>query len=348
MFSHGPRSDFNRTIAERARAPRQAEAPSPHLELEWRRLAPTDVGQLQALIRDADEAEGTVIDSVTDVLIDLVVRDEYAALDTLGGFDRAGILRSYAAVHLWPAGDLANVVFYGATDPSWGGRGIGRALLAWQEGRGRQLLARVPGPGPAQLTAYVEEAAADRRRLLVAAGFSPLRTYLKLRRDLAAPIPDPVFPEGLVLKHATDVTEASVRHAHTQGAGEVWGEGPLTPEAWHRRWQQYRREWSFAVLDPSEGSEAVAGYLLSMPQVEALSPARRTEGAIHRLSVIPTHRGRGVARALAVTALRAFADSGLRFASIIVDPSADHSGFDLYDDLGFAPTTRAIVYGVKV
>jgi ribosomal protein S18 acetylase RimI-like enzyme len=316
--------------------------------LEWRRLAPTDVGQLQALIREADEAEGAVIDTVTDVLIDLVIRDDYSSLDTLGGFDRAGILRAYAAVHLWPAGEIANVVFYGATDPAWGGRGIGRALLAWQEGRGRQLLARVPGSGPAQLTAHVEEAAADRRRLLVAAGFSPIRTYLKLRRDLAAPIEEPVLPEGLVLKHALDVSEAAVRHAHTQGAREVWGEGPLTPEAWHRRWQQYRREWSFAVLDPSEGTEAVAGYLLSMPQVEALSPARRTEGAIHRLTVIPTHRERGIGRAMAVNALRAFAESGLRFASIIVDPENTNSGFALYDDLGFAPTNRAIVYGVSL
>ncbi|MDR1428490.1 MAG: GNAT family N-acetyltransferase [Bifidobacteriaceae bacterium] len=344
----GMRSGYSRSIAERVRAPRHPELPSPHLELEWRRLAPTDAGQLQALIREADEAEGAVIDSVADVLVDLIVRDEYASLDAIGGFDRAGVLRAYAAVHLWPVGDIANVVFYGATDPTWVGRGIGRALLAWQEGRGRQLLARVPGAGMAQLSSYVEEAAADRRRLLVAAGFSPLRTYLKMRRDLAAPIPEPEFPPGFVIKNASDVSEAAVRHAHTQGAREVWGEGPLTPAAWHRRWQQYRREWSFAVLDPSEGSEAVVGYLLSMPQVEALSPARRTEGAIHRLSVIPTHRGRGIGRGLAITALRAFAESGLRFGSIIVDPENTNSGFALYDDLGFAPTTRAIVYGVTV
>jgi ribosomal protein S18 acetylase RimI-like enzyme len=157
-----------------------------------------------------------------------------------------------------------------------------------------------------------------------------------------------VFPEGRVLCHASEVSEAAVRHAHTLGAREVWGEGPLTPESWHRRWQQYRREWSFAVLDPSEGPEAVVGYLLSLPQVEVLSPARRTEGAIHRLTVIPSHRRRGVGRALATTALRAFAESGLRFGSIIVDPENTNSGFALYDDLGFAPTTRAIVYAVNL
>ncbi|MDR1152531.1 MAG: hypothetical protein LBK72_08680, partial [Bifidobacteriaceae bacterium] len=213
MASQGLRAGHARSIAERVRAPRQAELPSPHLELEWRVLAPTDSGQLRSLIREADEAEGTVIDSVTDVVIDLVVRNDYANLDTVGGFDRAGILRAYAAVYLWPAGDIANVVFYGATDPTWAGRGIGRALLAWQEGRGRQLLARVPGAGPANLTAYIEETAADRRRLLVAAGFSPMRTYLKMRRDLAAPIAEAALPEGLVITHASEVSEASVRHA---------------------------------------------------------------------------------------------------------------------------------------
>jgi hypothetical protein len=51
---------------------------------------------------------------------------------------------------------------------------------------------------------------------------------------------------------------------------------------------------------------------------------------------------------LALTALRAYAASDLRFASIIIDPETPNSGFDLSDDLGFAPTSRAIIYGVAL
>ncbi|MDR3201661.1 MAG: GNAT family N-acetyltransferase [Bifidobacteriaceae bacterium] len=337
-----------RTIAERARAPRQPEMPSPHLELDWRRLGPTDIEQLTALISETDEAEGAVIDSVTDVLVDVIARDEHASQDTLGGFDRAGVLRAYAGVHLWPAGDASNVTFYGAVDPSWAGRGIGRGLLAWQEGRARQLLSRVPGSGPARFTAYVEDGAADRRRLYVAAGFSVQRAYLRVRRDLAAPIPEPVFPGGLVLRHAAEVSESAVRQARNFDAGETWGEGPLTPEAWHRRWGQYTPEWSFVLLDPEEGEEQVVGYLLAQPKPQALSRERRMEGAIHRLGVVPSHRNRGLGRALVATALAAFAGSGLRFAAALVDPDWPHGGFGLYDALGFAPTSRAIVYAVNL
>jgi ribosomal protein S18 acetylase RimI-like enzyme len=309
---------------------------------------PVDVEQLSALIREAEEAEGLVMDSVTDVLVDLVERDDHAHVDTLGGFDRAGLLRAYAGVHLWPFGDVATVVFYGAVDPTWAGRGIGRALLAWQEGRGRQLLSRVPGSGRARLMAYVEEAAADRRRLYVAAGFSPQRAFMRMRRDLAAPIPEPEFPAGLVVKRAAEVSEAAVFEAHNLTSVEMWGEGPLTPEAWHRRWVQYRPEWSHVALDPTKPDQPAVGYLLAQPKLQAWSRERRTEGSIHRLGVIPSHRNRGIGRALTARALGSFNESGLRFATALVDPDMPSGGFGLYDALGFAPTSRAIVYAVNL
>ncbi|MDR0946118.1 MAG: GNAT family N-acetyltransferase, partial [Bifidobacteriaceae bacterium] len=299
-----------RSIAERARAPHHAEVPSPHLQLEWRRLVPTDLDQLTSLIKEAEEADGALIDSVTDVIVDLVVRDERIGVDTLGGFDRVGIMRAYGAVHLWPEGDVANVVFYGAVDPSWGGRGIGRALLAWQEGRARQMLSRVSGSGPARLSAYVEDVAADRRRLYVAAGFSQEMAYLRVRRDLAAPIPEPDFPEGIVVRHASEVSEASVLECHGRASGEAWGEGPPTALAWHRRWGEYKPEWSFVAIDPAQGKDHVIGYVLARVQLQAWSKGKRTEASIHRLGVDPAYRRRGIGRALVTRALKAFAESG--------------------------------------
>jgi GNAT superfamily N-acetyltransferase len=344
-----PRASHSlRTIAERVRAPREPEPPSPHLQLEWRPLAPTDVDQLVKLISEADEAEGAEMESSAAVLVDLVGRNYGEQMATLGGFDRAGLLRAYAGVLLWPGGDVATVVFYGAVDPTWSGRGIGRALLAWQEGSGRQLLSHVPGSGPARLSAFVEEAAADRRRLYLAAGFSPKATYLRLRRDLAAPIEPAAFPDGLEVRCAASLPESAVREAHIQGSHANWGEGALTPELWHREWGRYRPEWSFAVIDPAEGPDVVVGYALARPRYEAFAPRGRTEGLIHRLGVIPSHRGRGIGRALATRAMQAIADSGLRFATAVTDPDVPNSGFALYDDLGFARTTRAIVYGVNL
>jgi len=182
----------------------------------------------------------------------------------------------------------------------------------------------------------------------VAAGFTNQRAYLRMRRDLAAPIPDLALPDALTVKSAAAVAEDSVRQAHHQGQAEAWGEGPMTPELWHRRWGTYSPDWSFVVLDTTEGPDAVVGYVLTMPQVEALSREPRTEGLIHRLGVVTDHRGRGIGRSLAALALKSFGDSGLRFASAMVDPDIEHSGFELYDALGFAPTSRALVYGVNL
>jgi len=300
------------------------------------------------LVKEADEAEGAVLEAPASVLIDLVERDDDGPFDTLGGFDRAGVLRAYAGVLLWPAGDVPTVVFYGAVDPAWNGRGLGRALLAWQEGRARQLLSGVPGSGPARLSAFVEEAAAERRRLYVAGGFSPKTTFVRMRRDLNAPIPAPEFPADLEILPALSLPEAAVREAHVAAAHHTWGVGPLTPDLWHRVWERYRPEWSFAVVDPSEGAQVVVGYALCMPHTETMAPTVRTEGSISRLGVVPDHRARGIGRALACHVLRAFADSGVRFATILAEPDVEHSGFALWDDLGFASTTRAMVYGLNL
>ena len=130
------------SLRVRADAPEVVEIPSGHLELSWRPLTLTDAAELQALllicaVEDAEHDRRTFEDVVEMLSGSWKDRER----DTLGGFDSSGGLRAFALVEVRP-GDTRTLrcFLFGRIHPQWRGRGLGRALVTWMEGRGRQKL----------------------------------------------------------------------------------------------------------------------------------------------------------------------------------------------------------------
>ncbi|MDR0593467.1 MAG: GNAT family N-acetyltransferase [Bifidobacteriaceae bacterium] len=331
-------------IAERVRAPIDVSTPSPRHQLLWRALRDADEPQLAALMNAQDEAPESAVDQQLPTLVAVAHLSGGPDVATLGGFDRAGVLRAAGFLQLWP--ESTAVVVHGVVDPGWSGRGIGGSLMAWQEGRGRQILAGLPGGGTARMLSYVAESAANRRRLLMAAGFSPLRSVYRMRRDLEAPIACSDLPTGLRWRQLDRIDPEMVRQTHNSATQGAWAPGPIYPELWRRRWQEYLPELSCIAYDPA--AKRVAGYALSLIQRPASTMSPRSQATIHRLAVAPAYRRRGVGRALLGRALLQFADEGRRFATAAVDPAMPHSGLAMLEDFGFTPAGRTIVYGLDL
>ncbi|MDR2454957.1 MAG: GNAT family N-acetyltransferase [Bifidobacteriaceae bacterium] len=334
-------------IAQRVRAPIELSIPSPRHQLLWRPLRAPDEPQLASLLTSPDDPHEAALDLTAAVLVgmrDVAGSPAGESGASLGGFDRAGVLRAAGLLHRWPATNA--IVLHGVVDPTWSGRGIGGSLMAWQEGRGRQLLAALPGDGVARMLAYVAESAANRRRLLMAAGFSPLCSVYKMRRDLEAPIPCLDLPAGLRWRPLERVEPEALRQAHNLATKAAWAPGPIYPELWARRWQEYRSELSCVAYDPS--CKRVAGYVLALVERPTSQLTPRSEATIHRLAVAPEYRQRGIGRALMSRALGQFADDGRRFAAALLDPAMPHSGLAMLEDFGFSPGARAIVYGLDL
>jgi GNAT superfamily N-acetyltransferase len=334
-------------IAQRVRAPIELSIPSPRHQLLWRSLRTEDETQLVSLMTSPDDAHESSLDVVAPVVMG--VREINAQPGaghgaSLGGFDRAGVLRASGVLHRWPHTNA--IVLHGAVDPAWSGRGIGGSLMAWQEGRARQLLAELPGDGAVRMLSYVAESAANRRRLLMAAGFSPSRSVYKMRRDLEAPITCHELPGGLKWRPLERVDPEMVRQTHNAATSGAWAPGPVYPELWDRRWREYRPELSCVAWDPAE--ERVAGYVLSRVERPTSQLTPRSEAAIHRIAVAPAYRQRGTGRALMSRALTQFADDGLRFAAAPLDPAMPHSGRAMFEDFGFSPGVREIVYALDL
>ncbi|MCL1898638.1 MAG: GNAT family N-acetyltransferase [Micrococcales bacterium] len=266
---------------------------------------------------------------------------------TLAGFDRVGVMRAAAALDLWPPASEGQIVVHGVVDQDWSDRGIGRALMAWSEGRGRQILARLPGDGPASLLAYVPEVAAHRRRLLMAAGFSPQDHYYRMRRDLLAPIQPAQLPNGLLWCGMDQVDRYEVMAAANRTVIAGWlTPGPMYQALWDQLWQAYHREWSQVVVDSSTGQ--VVGFALTLLCLHEWAGQKREEALIHRFGLIDEFQGRGIGSAMLAWTLQAIAATGQRFAMSLVNPGADPVGMKINQDFGFSPAGRVIVYGLAL
>ncbi|MDR1393979.1 MAG: GNAT family N-acetyltransferase [Bifidobacteriaceae bacterium] len=334
-------------ISQRVRAPIELSIPSPRHQLLWRSLRAEDSAQLTALMTNPDDSHESVLDLLPPVLVGLEQMTTAPAGKhgaALGGFDRAGVLRAAGVLHLWPGTNA--VVVSGVVDPAWSGRGIGGSLMAWQEGRGRQLLANLPGDGPARLLGYVSESVANRRRLLMAAGFSQLRSVFKMRRDLEAPIVCYSLPDGLKWRPLERVDPETVRLAHNASTAGAWSPGAIYPELWQRRWSEYRPELSCVAYDTAKGR--IAGYALALVARPTSPLQPRSEASIHRLAVVPEYRGQGIGRALMSRMLTQLADDGWRFAAAALDPVMANSGRAMFEDFGFSPGVRDIVYALDL
>ncbi|MCL2803839.1 MAG: GNAT family N-acetyltransferase [Micrococcales bacterium] len=325
---------------ERIRAPFELRLPPARHQLEWRALDSRDAAQFASL---EAQNSGQIASEEAPIPWDVVIAPGPDGEPcTLGGFDQAGVLRAAVALQLWPPAESGTVLVRGVVDPDWAGRGIGRALMAWEEGRARQILAGLPGNGPACLVTYVDETAASHRRLVMAAGFSTWRSYYRLRRDLQAPIPHFDLPDGMLWRAKDQVDPEEVRQVYNVASADGWAPGPMLKGQWDRRWDDYRPEWSRLVVDGS--TLEVVGFSLVIQREESWTGQPRQETLIHRLAVAPSHRGRGIGRALISNTLRAVGESGLRFCASLVDPEMPNASTAMHEAFGFSPTGQVIVY----
>ncbi len=335
-------------LPQRAAPPAEATVPGRHLGLTWRPLAPADLDDLQALSERCEEVDRPLTRMSRARLEEMLARPATGMkADSLGGFDSAGTLRAAAFVHA-PSGDETHArVFIGASvDPTWRGRGIGRALLTWQDDRARQILATLDPRLPGRIASYVDEHLDDRRRLYAAAGFCPLRTYREMRLRLTAePAAVPV-PEGYEIRQWTPELDDAVRRAHNEAFRDHWGSQPVDEGTWAARRRDLEPAWS--VVAVHQGSGEVAGYALTARREHEWEVLGHSEGYTELLGVLRPHRGAGLARAMLASVLAALHRDGIEVAALDVDLENPSGAYHFYERMGYEPQGANILYTIEV
>jgi ribosomal protein S18 acetylase RimI-like enzyme len=271
---------------------------------------------------DADESEVARLMSIG--YPEPVEAEQVRQAWTMPGFDRAADARlesdAYADVHSL---DESRVWINLRGRPS-------AALVDWAEQRALERGGRVlSGSWIAN-----EGVLSDLRRR----GFRPIRHSFRMSIDLEHDPPRPVWPDGVGPRTFEDGDARTFYEAGNEAFADTWE--PIVPPF---------DEWAHWLLDTpafdpklwflAVGDTEVAGFAICK-----VHPGDAELGWIQILGVRKPWRGRGVGRALLLTAFHAFRARGLRRAGLGVDAENPTGATRLYESVGMRVSDRFELY----
>jgi ribosomal protein S18 acetylase RimI-like enzyme len=333
-------------LSERVTAPATLTPPAPTGGLGFRPAAAADAEAVHALVLAAAAVDSpTWHPSPGEVAHWFSTTGVDPATDGLVGVDAGGHVLAAALDHTVPGREtLLRIVLLGAVHPDVRGAGVGRALLAWQLERGRQILAASPltVPGMLELTAPEGSSPA---RLASRAGLAPVRSWLELERDLAAPVPARAVPGGLTLRPLVDADIEAVRVARNDAFRDHWGSQPAEAEDWSHRFTQdtFRWDLSHVVVD---GAGAVVAFTLVEADPAAFVARGGAYAYVEYVGVVRSHRGQGLAPLVLGATIGAARDAGMAHVVLDVDAENPTGAVGLYERLGFVRATTSVSHAV--
>ena len=320
-------------LSERVDAPAELQ-PAPVSGVAWRPATLDDADDIVALATamaavdhpDWSEPREEIEELLTLSFVDI-------SRDTLLGESEGRVVAFGQALAPFEPETIVRSVLLGGVHPEFRGRGIGRSLLAWLEGRGRQQLAASGLALPGWLMAYTQDRNPGAARLFEHAGFPTERYFAQLERTLASPIPELELPAPLRLVNASlDLSEAT-RSAKNSAFRDHWGSQPTPAEAWDNFMTASTRrlDLSFLALD---GDEVVGLVILDVNEDDWVLQGYRGS-YISIVGVIAPWRRQGVAPALLAASLRESRDAGLERTALDVDSENPTGALGLYTGMGF-------------
>lgn len=317
--------------------------------LTWRPITREDVPALARLVAHSERVDQAGI--YTDET-ELSAQFDHPGLnpgeDTLAAVLPDGELAGFGVVYPAPAARKVQRLFLsGGVRPDWRGRGLGRRILDWQVGRATAMHRRVRP----HLPALVESGGVDRDdpqgRILRRAGFTPVRWWYEMARDLSAPLPEPALPAGTRLAGFDPSCVDLVRAAHNEAFAEHWGTVEVDEQVWAQRFsaaQGFRPDLSLLVW---EGGE-IAAYLLSFVYEAEIAAVGVPTAHVGYLGTRRAWRGRGLASTLLSVAMRTFRDNGYATARLVVDTENRTGALGVYQRSGFEVDRRWVTYGRRL
>ena len=328
-------------LSERVGAPAELQ-PAPVEGVAWRPATLDDLDDivvLAAAMAAVDHPDWSEPREEIDELLTLSFVD--AARDTLIGESEERIVAFGQALAPFEPETIVRSVLLGGVHPEFRGRGIGRSLLAWLEGRARQQLAASGLAIPGWVLAYTQDRNPGAARLFERAGFETSRYFAQLERSLADPIPELELPGPLRLVNASlDVSEAT-REAKNSSFRDHWGSQSTPAEPWNNFMTASTRrlDLSFLAVD----GDQVVGLVMLDVNEDDWALQGYAGSYISLVGVIAPWRRRGVAPALLAASLHASREAGLERIALDVDSESPTGALGLYTGMGFTPlhTSRA-------
>ena len=226
-------------------------------------------------------------------------------------------------------------------DPAYGGRGIGGALLGWNEARLREIATDHDSPEKV-LEAWAGNRNEAATALIRAAGYEPGTYMAEMVRPSVDDLPDHRLPDGVDIRPAREEDLRAIWEADMDAFRDHWGYVEPT-EAGYERFLAFPYNdlslWKIAWDD-----EGVAGQVKSFIDTAQNDEFDRKRGWTEAISTSRRWRRRGVAKALIVESIRELADRGMTEVALGVHTENPNGAYDLYESLGYEVVSTLTTY----
>jgi mycothiol synthase len=282
--------------------------------------------------------------SPTDMRMWIGMPERDVERDTRLWEDESGRLAAFAMLLALPDEQAASAYFYFKIHPDARDTDLAEDVLAWGEGRVREI--GVERGLPPVLKPDANEKDNYARDFLESHGYTPVRYFFLMRRPLNEPIPEHQLPEGFTLRHINPESDSDVERwieMFNLSFIDHWDFHPATIE--RRRYRMssphYHAERDLIAVAP-DGT--FAGFCLCMINPEDNALKGRNEGWIAVLGTRRGYRKIGLGRAMLLAGLHRLKADGMDTAALGVDAENPTGALGLYESVGFEKSESEIAY----
>lgn len=307
-------------------------------EFSARAVTNDDVAPVTELINTASQADvGAPAVQEHDVLNDWGHVAFDLALDSRIVLNAEGQIVGYA--EHWSLDEPhVQPYLYTVVHPDYRTGDIERYLLAWGEARAWQILPSAPPEAQFKIRAGALSTRADYKAILEESGFEHVRTFWRMRIDMDAAPPAPVWPEGVTVRVLRDMEDdlRAAFDANEEAFLDHWGYMPISFETikhWIENDPDFDATLHFLAVAQTPDGEEIAGT--------CFCKIKTTEDPdmawVDDLGVRRPWRRKGIAQALLRHAFGEFWRRGQRKAGLGVDASSLTGATRLYEKVGMRP-----------
>jgi mycothiol synthase len=227
-------------------------------------------------------------------------------------------------------------------DPAYGGRGIGTALVEWDQARLREIAAEHHDAPEKLVETWLNDRNVAAAELIRGAGFEPVTYSANMVRPTVDDLPDHRLPDGLEIRPVREEDLRTIWEADVEAFRDHWGFSEPTE-------QSYQRFLSYPYNDPTLwriawDEDGVAGQVKSYIDTAQNDELGIKRGWTENISTARRWRRRGVAKALIVESIRELASRGMTEVALGVHTENPNGAFDLYAGLGYEVVSTWTTY----
>jgi len=236
-----------------------------------------------------------------------------------------GAVQGYGAVLPWSCGKRLAIFDNPGTEDDE----LFLGLLILCEKRAAVQIQELNDPEKQTIVTHVSDSIAYQKKTLEEAGYSINKYIFNMHMNLDQEIPQPVLPQGVIIRTAQ--TGVDDEHIHTviQNAFAKPGRSPQPFDEWKEfmmRADLYQADlWFLAVYD-----DKIVGTCLCFPYEEL--------GWVRQLAVTESFRRKGLGSALLLQAFQAFKQLGFHKVGLAVE-STNSTAYRFYEKTGM---TKAV------